>query len=395
MMDIIDTLKLWHQRIFTHYNKLWGFFAPGRINLIGEHVDYNGGLVMPCAIEMGIYAVVSDSNDKIIKIYSKNFDEKTAITFNLDHSIVKGESYEQWGDYVKGVFKLLLAQGYTLPHGLNITISSNLPVGAGLSSSAALEILIIEICNVIYNLNISKPKIAQIGRQVENEYVGVKCGIMDQFAVINGEVNSAMLLNCNTLEYKHIPLHLYDYIIVITNSNKKRSLNTSIYNDLVSDCNSALKQLQGVLNIKYLCDIDITTFNQHAHLITNPIHRQMAKHAVTENARTLSMVNALENHQIHEVGKILTQSHLSLKNDYSVSCDELDCLVDNANLEAYCVGSRMIGAGFGGCTISIIEKKYLKQFITTVSHKYTQQTGLTADFYTTFPHRGAHQLTLQ
>lgn len=380
-----------HQQLFGTAGEFFKFFAPGRVNLIGEHTDYNGGHVFPCALDKGTYAVVSTRTDNKIKLYSTNFSKIGIIELNINQKFIH-ESHHDWANYVKGMYKIFLDNGYTISYGLNITIGGNIPNGAGLSSSASLEILIATILNYIYKFNIDPVTLVKWGQNVENNFIGVNSGIMDQFASMMSIKNHAMLLNCSTLDYTYAPLNLNEYIIIIANTNKRRGLADSKYNERVLECQTALKQLQQKLDIKTLGDIDNDTFLANEYLIVDPIHRLRARHAVFENQRTKDAVIALTNNDLITFGLLMNESHISLRDNYAVTGIELDTLVEAAWNEPGTLGARMTGAGFGGCTVNIVHKQMSDSFIQNVGKIYTEKTGFCADFYIANVGKGAHAL---
>ena len=386
-----NELESIHQKLFGAAGELYKFFAPGRVNLIGEHTDYNGGHVFPCALDKGTYAVASLRKDKQLHLYSTNFSQIGVIELELTTNF-ELDPKDDWANYVKGMCKVFIDNGYTLPYGLNITIGGNIPNGAGLSSSASLEILIATILNHIYKFNISSLTLVKWGKSVENNFIGVSSGIMDQFASMMGKQNHAMLLDCNTLNYKYAPLNLDGYSIVIANTNKRRGLADSKYNERVLECQSALKQLQQKLDITTLGEIDNETFLANQSLITNPINRLRAFHAVSENKRTMDAVVALQNNDLVTFGRLMNESHISLRDNYEVTGQELDTLVEAAWDEPGTIGARMTGAGFGGCTVNIVHRDKVDSFIKNVGDKYTNKTGLCADFYIANVGEGAHAL---
>jgi galactokinase len=369
------------------------FFAPGRVNLIGEHIDYNGGYVLPCAINLGSYAIVSERSDTKVVVYSHEFSAPNEL-FSFDlNDVINNQQQITWMTYIQGVFAIISQSGYKIKHGLNLVIGSNLPTGAGLSSSASVQILIATIINEIFELNIDKIALVKLAQLTEHKIIGVKCGIMDQFACTFGEYKKAVLLKCDTLEYKQIDCCLEDNILVITNTNKPRKLTNSIYNVRVNECKNALIDLQQQLKVKNLCDIDEPTFNQYKHLIGDKISLKRAKHVITENQRTLLAGKLLTDGNLVAFANLMTQSHQSLRDDYQVSCMELDTLVDLALQHNACLGSRMVGAGFGGCTISIIKNNQYESFTQYVGDNYYNITKIKATFYIAHPHIGATELT--
>ncbi|MCC2645793.1 MAG: galK, partial [Burkholderiales bacterium] len=385
---MIDKLTKLHRQLFGEINELRSFFAPGRVNLIGEHTDYNGGYVLPCALNSGTYALVSKRKDHDIHLYSINFSESNTVIFSLTNKLARDDS-KSWANYPKGICKIFLDNNYTFPHGLNIVIGGDIPNGAGLSSSASIEMLMAIILNNMYNLDIQPLSLVKWAQQVENNFIGVNCGIMDQFASMMGKQHQALLLNCNTLHYEYVPLELKDYIIVIGNTNKQRGLANSTYNERVYECQSALRQLQQSLAIENLAQLENQKYFQYEHLITNNVHKLRARHVVTENTRTLEATNLLKNHDLIGFGRLMNQSHISLRDNYAVTGHELDSLANAAWQEPGCIGSRMTGAGFGGCTVSLVKQANTQEFINNVSASYLKKTGLKADFYIATPADGA------
>ena len=388
---MLNQLHLIHQQLFGSSGEFFKFFAPGRVNLIGEHTDYNGGHVFPCALDKGTYATVSSRSDNKLCLYSSNFSSIGIIELDLTKPFEPNPNHN-WANYVKGMCKIFMDNGYKISHGLNITIGGNIPNGAGLSSSASLEILIATILNHVYKFAIPPVTLVKWGQHVENNFIGVNSGIMDQFASMMSKENHAMLLNCGTLDYTYAPLNLKDCIIIIANTNKRRGLADSKYNERVLECQTALKQFQQKLDIKSLGDIDIDTFLANEHLITNPINRMRASHAVFENKRTMDAVIALKNNDLITFGLLMNQSHISLRDNYAVTGIELDTLVEAAWNEPGTIGARMTGAGFGGCTVNIVYKEEADTFIKNVGKAYTNKTGLCADFYIANVGKGAHAL---
>jgi galactokinase len=380
-----------HKQLFSGKNELFAFFAPGRVNLIGEHTDYNGGHVFPCALNRGTYAVVSKRQDSKLCLYSNNFSQIGIIELDLIDELIPTPKHD-WANYVKGMCKMFIDNGYLMPYGLNITVAGNIPNGAGLSSSASLEMLIATILNTVYQFNIPQLTLVKWGQNVENNFIGVSSGIMDQFASMMGKQNHAMLLNCDTLDYSYAPLNLNGYSIIIANTNKSRGLADSKYNERVTECQTALKQLKQKLDIKTLSDIDTDIFLANEYLITNPVHRLRALHAVTENRRTLDAAAALKNNDLGNFGELMNQSHISLRDNYAVTGIELDTLVESAWIENGTLGARMTGAGFGGCTVNIVKTDKADSFIHNVGNAYTEITGLSADFYIADVGTGARAL---
>lgn len=355
------------------------FFAPGRINLIGEHTDYNGGNVFPCAITLGTYGIASKRDDSTVKLYSENFPEAGVISFDLNELEYKRE--HNWANYPKGVIKFLKESGCEIPTGLDMVIYGNIPNGAGLSSSASIELLMGVVLEELFELSVERLDLIQIGKKVENEFIGVNSGIMDQFAVGMGEKNKAILLDTNTLEYEMVPVELTDHVIVIMNSKKRRELADSKYNERRSECEQALKELQRVLDIKTLGDLNEAEFEANKQVISSEIWARRAKHAVYENQRTLKATKALKAGDLITFGKLMNESHLSTQEDYEVTGIELDTLVHSAWKQPGVIGARMTGAGFGGCAIAIVEKESTEELIKQVGSEYESKIGYPAEFY--------------
>ena len=355
------------------------FFSPGRVNLIGEHTDYNGGHVFPCALNFGTYGAIALRDDKVVRMYSENFDDKGIISFDIEN--LKNDKEHDWANYPKGVIDVLRKHGYDVNKGFDMFVYGNIPNGAGLSSSASLELLMAVMMNDIYDFNIDRVELVKYCQEAENDFIGVNCGIMDQFAIGMGKDSSAILLDCNTLEYKYSNVNLKDEVIVIANTNKRRGLADSKYNERRGECEEALKELQSELKINALGELTEDEFEQSKHLIKNDVRAKRAKHAVYENQRTLKAVKALENNDIDTFGKLMNESHNSLRDDYEVTGKELDTLVDLASKQEGTIGSRMTGAGFGGCTVSIVKKPMVEKFIENVGKEYKEKIGYDADFY--------------
>ena len=356
------------------------FFSPGRVNLIGEHTDYNGGFVFPCALDFGTYAVVKKREDKIFRMYSKNFKNLGIIEFNLDNLVY--DKKDDWANYPKGVIKTFLDRNYKIDTGFDVLFFGNIPNGAGLSSSASIEVLTAIILKDLFKLDVNMIEMVKICQATENNFIGVNCGIMDQFAVGMGKKDNAILLDCNTLKYEYVPVKLKNMSIVIANTNKKRGLADSKYNARRADCQEAVKTLnKNGVNIKYLGELTVAEFEKVKHFLTNEDQLKRATHAVTENERAKIAVEFLKKDDIAEFGRLMNKSHISLRDDYEVTGSELDSLVEAAWKEKGTVGSRMTGAGFGGCTVSIVENDYVDSFIKNVGKKYKEKTGLEASFY--------------
>jgi len=366
------------------------FFAPGRVNLIGEHTDYNGGNVFPCAIDKGTYGLVKKRNDRKFRMYSENFADLGVMEFTLDE--LTNDKKHDWANYPKGVIKMFLEAGQKIDSGFDILFSGNIPNGAGLSSSASIEMLTAIVLKDLFHLSIDPVEMAQLGKKTENLFIGVNSGIMDQFAVAMGKKDHAILLDCNTLKYAYVPVVLKDEVIVIANTNKRRGLADSKYNERRAECDEALAELQTKLPIKALGELSIEQFEANKDLIKSPIRQKRAKHAVYENQRTLKAQKELSAGNLAEFGKLMNQSHISLRDDYEVTGVELDTLAALAWEQPGVVGSRMTGAGFGGCTVSIVKKNKVDDFIKNVGEAYKNKIGYAADFYIASVSDGAKKL---
>ena len=377
---MLENLVKDFKEIFKYSGEVETFFSPGRVNLIGEHTDYNGGFVFPCALDFGTYAVVKKREDKIFRMYSKNFKNLGIIEFNLDNLVY--DKKDDWANYPKGVIKTFLDRNYKIDTGFDVLFFGNIPNGAGLSSSASIEVLTAIILKDLFKLDVNMIEMVKICQATENNFIGVNCGIMDQFAVGMGKKDNAILLDCNTLKYEYVPVKLKNMSIVIANTNKKRGLADSKYNARRADCQEAVKTLnKNGVNIKYLGELTVAEFEKVKHFLTNEDQLKRATHAVTENERAKIAVEFLKKDDIAEFGKLMNKSHISLRDDYEVTGLELDSLVEAAWEEKGTVGSRMTGAGFGGCTVSIVENDYVDSFIKNVGKKYKEKTGLEASFY--------------
>lgn len=389
-MQMIDQLKNDFISVFEKKDGLRTFFAPGRVNLIGEHTDYNGGYVFPCALSFGTYAIVRKREDKVVKFYSNNFKNIGIIEINLDE--IKYEEKHDWANYPKGVIKIFRESGYELSSGFEVLFFGNIPNGAGLSSSASIELATSVLLKGLFDLDIDMISMIKLSQKAENEFIGVSCGIMDQFAIGMGQENKAVLLDCNTLNYRYSVLDLKDNSIVIANTNKRRGLADSKYNERRSECDRALSQLKEKLSINSLGELTEEEFEKNKELIENPVDRKRAKHAVYENRRTIKAVEELEKGDLQEFGQLMNQSHISLRDDYEVTGKELDTLVSLAWEQKGTIGSRMTGAGFGGCTVSIVKNDKLYEFIDTVGKKYADIIGYEASFYVASIGEGAREI---
>jgi galactokinase len=356
------------------------FFSPGRVNLIGEHTDYNGGCAFPCALDFGTYGVVRTRNDNRCKILSLNIKNTPFKEFYIDD--VQKQENEGWIAYEKGVVKTFHEHGYKFDKGFDMLMFGSIPNGAGLSSSASVELLMAVILNELYNLKIDMIDMVKMAQIAENTYVGVQCGIMDQFAIGMGKKDNAILIDCNTLEYQYAPINLTDASIIIANTNKKRGLTDSKYNERRKSCEDAVKVLNdNGVKISYLGELSEKKFDAVKKFLTNKEQLSRAKHAVSENQRTKEAVKLLKKGYISKFGELMNKSHMSLRDDYDVTCFELNAMVHAAWKSKGTIGSRMTGAGFGGCTVSIVKNEYIKDFIKHVSGEYLARTKIRADFY--------------
>lgn len=379
------------QKLYGAEGELRTYFAPGRVNLIGEHTDYNGGHVFPCALTLGTYAVVRDREDRGLRFYSMNFSSLGVLETSLDDLVPHKEA--SWTNYPKGVMWAFEKRGFHLTHGLDIAIFGDIPAGSGLSSSASLEVLTGIILKDTFGFDqVSMPEIALIGQDSENNFNGCNCGIMDQFASAMGKKDHAIFLDTSTLEYQYAPVRLEDSKIVITNSKVKHSLVNSAYNDRRRECETALSDLQTVTQIKTLGDLSNEAFESFQSAIKNPVCLKRARHAVHENQRTIQAVEALKNNDIALFGKLMNASHESLKTDYEVSCPEIDLLVDLAQAMPGVIGSRITGGGFGGCTVSIVKNDTVDRFVKEIGSAYQKETGHEAEFYIVEIGDGARKL---
>lgn len=376
---MLEKLKSEFEKKFGQHEDVRGYFAPGRVNLIGEHTDYNGGHVFPCALTLGTYGIARRREDNKLRFYSLNFEKLGVMETDLDD--LKPYKEANWTNYPKGVMWAFEKRGYKLPSGLDILIYGNIPNGSGLSSSASLEVLTGVILKDIFGFDVSMVDIALIGQYSENNFNGCNCGIMDQFASAMGKKDNAIFLDTNTLEYEYAPVVLKDAKIVIINSKVKHSLVDSAYNDRRNECETALKELQTVVDIKTLGDLTEEEFEAHKDAIKSEIRQKRAKHAVYENQRAIKAVEALKANDVETFGKLMNASHVSLRDDYEVSCEEIDILVDLAWAIDGVVGSRITGGGFGGCTVSIVKNDAVDHFVESIGAKYKEKVGHEAEFY--------------
>ena len=355
------------------------YFAPGRVNLIGEHTDYNGGHVFPAALTLGTYGVARKRSDRKLRFYTMNYNRVDIVESSLDD--LKPLVKSGWTAYPKGVMWTFAQRGMEMDCGMELLLKGTIPGSSGLSSSASVEVLTGFILRDLYGFDVTNEELALIGQYAENNYNGVNCGIMDQFAIAMGKKKHAIFLDTATLDYTYAPLKLKGARLVIACSNKRRGLGDSKYNERRSECEKALKELQQVVDIKNLGELDEDQFETYKNAIKDEIRCRRAKHAVYENQRTIKAREALEKNDIESFGKLMNESHISLRDDYEVTGFELDTLVEEAWKIDGVLGSRMTGAGFGGCTVSIVEKNSVKKFIKKVGKAYKKKVGYWADFY--------------
>ncbi|MFV0529204.1 MAG: galactokinase [Lachnospiraceae bacterium] len=387
------------EKLVEEFIKIYGdaqevqmFFSPGRVNLIGEHTDYNGGHVFPCALTLGTYALVRLRSDTKMLFYSLNIPSAGIV--EADTKDVNYKAERGWANYMLGVLWALQKEDYTFAHGFELLLYGTIPNGAGLSSSASLEVLMGYILQEMYALTaLDKVKIALTGQYAENQYIGMKCGIMDQFTVAMGQREHAIFLDTATLEYQYVPVKLTGMKIVIINSKVKHSLVDSAYNERREQCEEALEDLQSVVQIASLGELDEAGFEAHSHAIRNPIARRRAKHAVYENRRTIRAVEALHRDDIDTFAELMNETHISLRDDFEVSCKEIDLLVELAQQHPSVKGARLTGGGFGGCTVNIVEEEGLEEVLADIKEKYTSAVGILPESYIVEIGDGVHRIT--
>lgn len=386
------------EKLYNKFEELFGnadyvhfYFSPGRVNLIGEHTDYNGGHVFPCALTRGTYGVARKRTDRLMHFYSLNLDQVGMVEASLDD--LTNKAVYDWANYPLGVVWTFSEKGYSLDTGFDMVIWGDIPDGAGLSSSASLEVLTGIILTDLFGITeLSRTDLALFGQYSENNFNGCNCGIMDQFAVAMGKKDNAIFLDTSILKYEYAPVRLEDAKIVITNSKVKHSLVSSAYNDRRQESTDALEDLQKELPIASLGELTVEEFEKHTALIRDDIRVRRARHAVSENQRTIEAVAALQNGDIEKFGKLMNQSHISLRDDYEVSCKEIDLLVSLAWDIPGVIGSRITGGGFGGCTVSIVKNEAIEAFIETIGNTYKETFGHEAEFYTVDIGAGASRL---
>jgi len=390
MMTTVPNLTASFQEIFQTTKTPRQFFAPGRINLIGEHTDYNGGHVFPAAISYGTYALAAKRTDNLLRFYSMNFSESGIIERSLDDLIYRAE--DDWANYPKGVLLYLQQAAGKITSGMDILFYGDIPNGAGLSSSASIELVTGVLADRMYDLGMDRVRLVHLGQRVENEYIGVNSGIMDQFSVGMSKQGHAILLDCSTLHYEHAPIDLSEHVILIANTNKQRTLAGSKYNERRSECEAALRDLQQELQIDSLGELTPHAFEQYCRLIKDPIHLKRARHAVYENSRTMEALKSLQKHDLAAFGELMNDSHRSLRDDYEVTGKELDTIVESAWAHEAVLGARMTGAGFGGCAIALVEKDRVDDVKKSIQEHYKNEIGYEATFYTATIGDGAKEL---
>lgn len=388
-MDILDLIKNFLGKYDNRNENPVIFFSPGRVNLIGEHTDYNGGLVFPCAINYGTYLAIRITNDRTLRFSTLNFPEDTDVPLPGDRPFVN--TGKKWINYPLGVMNEFIALGAALP-GMELLYSGDIPNGAGLSSSASIEMVTAVAVNELLNLNLDMLELVKMSQRAENNFVGMNCGIMDQFAVGFGSVNHALALNCDTLEYENVPLNLGEHSLIIANTNKRRGLTDSKYNERRAECERAVELLQPCRPIRYLCELGNNDLPELDNYISDRVIRKRAYHVITENGRVKEAVDILKDNKLQRFGELMIQSHESLRDDYEVTGTELDTLAGEAIKLPGVLGSRMTGAGFGGCTVSIVRNDSAEAFIKELGRLYFEKTGLKADFYRPLTADGARRI---
>jgi galactokinase len=378
------------QEIFGNEGEIKAYFAPGRVNLIGEHTDYNGGHVFPCALTIGTYAIARKREDNKLRFYSLNFEDLGVLESDLNSLVF--DKAADWTNYPKGVMWAFKEKGFDITKGFDILLFGNIPNGSGLSSSASVEVVTGVLLKDMFNFDVSMVDIALIGQYSENHFNGVNCGIMDQFSIAMGKKDNAIFLDTSDLSYEYASIKLENSKIVITSSNKKRGLGDSKYNERRTECETALAEIQTVKDIKSLGELSEEEFEEVKTAIKDPVRVKRAKHAVYENQRTMKAVAALKANDVALFGKLMNASHVSLRDDYEVTGIELDTLVEAAWEQEGVIGSRMTGAGFGGCTVSIVENDKVDNFIKNVGEKYLEKIGYAADFYVVDIGDGAREI---
>jgi galactokinase len=379
--------KEWSERYATADSGLKFYFSPGRVNLIGEHTDYNGGYVFPCALSFGTYLAIRKIDEPVIRMATTNFDFKAEIPVGDKYDKIG----EEWVNYPLGVISELTSRNFKLS-GLEMLFSGNIPNKSGLSSSASIELVTAVALNDLFNLGISRIDLVKIGRAAENFFVGVNCGIMDQFAVGMGKKDHAIFLKCDTLDYELVPIKLEGYKLVIANTNKSRGLADSKYNERVAECQSAVAMLSKGKQISFLAEMNLREFAENERFISDEVIKRRARHVIAENDRTFEAVEVLKAGDLIRFGRLMNDSHDSLRDDYEVTGVELDTLVEESRKIPGVIGSRMTGAGFGGCTVSLVKEESIERMISEVGERYYEKTRLKADFYVAEIGNGAQEI---
>ncbi|MBR3603611.1 MAG: galactokinase [Elusimicrobiaceae bacterium] len=388
-MNLAD-LKQKFTEVFGKEHSPRTYASPGRVNLIGEHTDYNGGHVFPCALSFNTYVLIAKREDTKVRLYSANFQDKAVVETDLQHIVY--DKKQDWANYPLGVLSVLLKREYPIHNGFDVLFWGDIPQGAGLSSSASIEVATAYALSSLFDLRIPNFELSKIGQEAENKFVGMNCGIMDQFASAMGKENHAILLDCNTLNYRYAPLDLNGVSILLCNTNKPHNLIESKYNERRSQCEHALQQLQTKLSIKALGELTEEEFETHQEIITDPIERKRAKHAVYENQRALTAVQKLQEGNLQEFGKLMNASHVSLRDDYEVTGVELDTMASAAWEQEGVLGARMTGGGFGGCVVALVKNENVENFKANVARIYQAKTGYKPDFYVASAGAGAREI---
>ncbi len=388
---ITDDLRERFTAIYGGGEQAGAFFAPGRVNLIGEHTDYNGGHVFPCALQVGTYGLIRGRDDDVFRLYSINFPDDGVIETRVDE--LEPGKEKRWVSYPEGLIWTFEQKGYHIPHGADILFMGDVPQGSGLSSSASIEVLTALMIRDTYGFDdVSQVDLALFGQFSENNFNGMNCGIMDQFASAMGKEDCAIFLDTNTLKYEYAPIKLDNIHLIVTNSNVKHALVDSEYNTRRAQCEEALNYLQRVADISCLCALTPEEFEKIKKAIPDPIDQKRAKHVIYENERTIEALRVLREGDIEAFGKLMDESHISMRDDFEISCPEMDILVEESWKMEGCLGSRMTGGGFGGCSVSLVRYDATDRFIERVGKAYTEKTGLTAEFYVIDISEGAHPL---
>ncbi|WP_416148495.1 galactokinase [Salipaludibacillus sp. HK11] len=390
---MLKKLEAAFQDVFQTEQQPRTFLSPGRVNLIGEHTDYNGGYVFPCALSVGTYITLVPREDRQIRFYSDNFSELGILETTLDQ--LEYNKKHDWANYPKGVIYMFREQGHEGEKGFDAYFHGNIPNGAGLSSSASLELAMAIAWDALNGFGMDRVPMVQLCQKAENEYIGVNCGIMDQFAIGMGKQDHAILLDCDSLEYSYAPVKLDGVKLVLANTNKRRGLADSKYNERRSECEAALKDLQKVVSIENLCELTSEQFKEHQQAISDQTAKRRAKHAIDENERTIRAHQKLEDGDVVAFGELMNASHRSLRDDYEVTGEELDALVEAAWQEETVLGARMTGAGFGGCTVNLIKEEGLDEALTRIAATYKKRTGIDTEFYVVDIGEGTREITNQ